>query len=199
MNVKPLLRAVGCVLTLGLAGGASAPAHATPDNLLVVPGQHLGRVFLGDSKTAVHRRLGAPQRTFKLAGGLTSELWRSKPNKSAEAEDGEAPAHYTLEVVYKSGVVTQIEASNPVFRTSGGLATDSTPKAWLATLGKAPATKYRYSGDKSDQKYYDWASKGVALELQGDEASGYYGYINTVIVHCKGAKVVVDSGGRLIR
>lgn len=189
MTIKPLLRAAGWFLALSAAFGNGADAKPTPDNLLIVPGQHIGRVFIGDSKAAVHRRLGTPQRTFKLAGGVTSELWRSKTGTN---ENG---SPYTLEVLYRSGSVTQIETTNPAFKTQSGLSKASFMGEWndfYENDKDLRISKYRYPR-KPTQMYQDWMKQGVAIEVEYTEATTH-----TVIVHRCGVPVIVDPGGRSI-
>ncbi|BCM90338.1 hypothetical protein IAD21_02189 [Abditibacteriota bacterium] len=161
-------------------------AQDADDSHQAQAGTRIGRVFIGDTKAAVGRRLGKPARTFTLGRGLTSQLWRSKTV-------GDQGARNTLEVVYRSGIVTQIEVTSLVFQTPGGLSLSSTRDSWENTYGTPTASTYSYS--HSRKRYIDWKSKGIALEMvRGDEQGDDWVY-QTLIVHKKGNSVVVDAGG----
>ena len=168
----------------------AARAQNVPDQHQVVPGERIGRVFLGDSQATVRRRLGKPSGTFALNNGLISELWKSK-------SPGAYGIHHKLEVVYKGGVAVQIETSNPIFRTKSGLSIDDDPEDWEARLGKASVSPYyvypqsRYKKGIS-QQYFDWKRSGLAIETV---AKGQGVENNTLIVHRKGVAVIPDSGG----
>ena len=166
-------------------------ASAAPDRLTVEPGIRIGRIFLGDSKAAVARRLGKPTKTFKLSGGYDSQLWKSKTEFAPGERD-------TLEIVYKKGVVVQIEVTNPIFETPGGLSLNDTITDWRKKYG-VPLEQTRYYTNKSDQRYYDWRKNGVAIESvldgRGDTAPTFT--FHTLIIHKKGVKVLPDPGGEL--
>ena len=164
----------------------SAQAQATPDNRRIVPGERIGRIFLGDSKAAVRRRLGVPFANFNLGSGLTSEVWRG----SNRPDTG---GYYTLEVVYRRGVVRQIETTNPVFKTTSGFDIDDSLASWKRRLGTARVREFTYPA-KDDQlkQYHDWRSTGIAMELvqEGEEMVR-----ETIIVHPRGVSVIPDRGG----
>lgn len=175
-------------LTLPLAATAQTVfAQSVPDNNQVVPGARIGRVFLGDSRAAVRRRLGKPLKTFALPGGMSSELWRAKTT-------GAYSIRHALEVVYKSGVVTQIETTNPIFQTKSGLSIDDFESDWSKIYGKPVSRVLDYAKRGGiTQIYYDWKRSGIALETR---AQGEGEENITLIVHRKGVAVVPDPGGR---
>lgn len=170
---------------------ATANAQPTPDNRIVEPGVRIGRVFLGDTKAAVARRLGKPTKVFKLPGGFDSQLWRSNKEFAPGLRD-------TLEIVYRRGVVVQIEVTNPIFKTKNGLSISSLLANWRRKYGTATA-QTRYYTDRSDQTYYDWRRAGIAIESVLDNPGGDTGefVFKTLIVHRKGFAVVPDPGGEL--
>jgi len=171
-----------CLLALG------ASAQDTPDNHVAAPGERIGRVFIGDSKAAVERRLGPPSRKIVLGRGLNSELWRGK-------KPGDSGGRNTLEVVYRSGVATQIEGTSLVWKTPSGLSLSSSRGDWEDELGAPSVSTYDYRGGVR-KRYLDWKDKGVAVELvkNGDSDSGGWTY-QTLIVHRTGSPVIVDKGG----
>ncbi len=167
-----------------LATGALA--QNTDDSHQAQAGTRIGRVFIGDTKAAVGRRLGKPSRVFDLGHGLTSQLWRGKTA-------GDQGARNTLEVVYRSGIVTQIEATSLIFATPKGLSLSSPRSRWENTYGTPIVSTYDYAHTR--KRYIDWKVKGIALELvRGDEQGDDWTY-QTLIVHKKGVSVVPDQGG----
>ncbi len=163
-------------------------AQTAPDNHQAQAGVRLGRVFIGDSRAAVGRRLGKPTRTFTLGRGLTSQLWRGK-------KPGDTGRLNTLEVVYRSGVVIQIEATSLVFKTPGGLSLSSARDEWEDAYGKPAQTDYYYDSSGARKRYLDWKRSGIALELlESGDGGGEFTY-QTLIVHRKGYSVIPDRGG----
>lgn len=173
--------------TLALAPfPSSAWAQTTPDNRRIVPGERIGRIFLGDSQAAVRRRLGVPSKTFNLGPGLTSEVWRGSRRPDTDG-------FYTLEVVYRRGVVRQIETTNPLFKTSSGFDIDDSLASWKARLGKPVVRAFVYPAKGEQLKqYHDWRSTGIAMELIQD---GEEMLRETIIVHPRGVPVLPDRGG----
>lgn len=182
MQPKPIAILKTCALSLCLL---SPLVHAAPkpdaiaDNLRIVPGKRIGRVFIGDTPGAVRRRLGKPSRTFKLAAGASSELWRA--------------GKYTLEVVYKRGKVVQIETTNPAFMVPEGLGSNDSIRSWADLMGENDEqASYQYP-NKPWQHYYDWEGDGLALETTPDKTGRLH--VLTVIVHPEDTPVITDQGG----
>jgi len=171
-----------CLLALG------ASAQDTADNHVASPGNRIGRVFIGDSKAAVERRLGPPSRKFVLGRGLNSELWRSK-------KPGDTGGRNTLEVVYRGGVATQIEGTSLVWQTPKGLSLSSSRSDWEDALGAPSVSTYDYDGG-TRKRYLDWRRQGVALELvkSGDSDTDGWTY-QKLIVHRTGNSVIPTKGG----
>lgn len=181
--------------TLWIAGflaviGIGAIAQAADDTHQAQAGTRIGRVFIGDTKGAVGRRLGKPTRSFDLGEGLTSQLWRGKTT-------GDQGARNTLEVVFRGGIVSQIEVTSLIFKTPSNLSLASSRSQWERVYGKPVTTTYNYR-QYGRKRYIDWKSKGIAVELLADEdeTRANDGWIyQTLIVHKKGVPVVVDRGG----
>ena len=174
------------LLIAGLLGISHAPAQAqkTPDNLRVVPGERIGRVFLNDTNATVQRRLGKPAKTFDLGNGLSSQLWRSD-------ESGN-----TIEVVYRKGRAVQIEATSAVFKTYSGYSTASSIGSWIKAF-KENGRRSRYYYPKKDTEigYLDYVGSGVAVECSGvGDVEGPGIDPITIIVHPKGKRVIPDIG-----
>ncbi len=174
-------------LTLG------AGAQPTPDNHLAEPGVRVGRVFIGDSKAAVGRRLGAASRSFSFSHGLSSQVWRSKKRNDTGRPN-------TLEVVYQNGVVRQIEGTSLVWKTPDDVSLASSRSEWEDAYGKPLVSTYDFDGG-TRKRYLDWKAKGIAVELvsaprEADDAPDNWTY-QTLIVHRKGNAVLPDRGGVL--
>ncbi len=117
-------------------------------------------------------------------------MWKSKT-------PGAYGIRHTLEVVYKSGVAIQIEATSSIFKTKSGLSIEDEPENWEARLGKAsisPFYVYPQSHYKKgiSQQYFDWKRAGLAIETV---AKGEGLENNTLIVHRQGVAVIPDPGG----
>ncbi len=173
--------------TLGLAA-LGASAQSVPDNRIASPGERIGRVFIGDSRAAVGRRLGPPTKSFDLGRGLSSQMWRSK-------RVGDTGGYNTLEVVYRNGLATQLEGTSLVWKTPSGLSLSSSRADWEDRLGAPSVSTYDYDSG-ARKRYLDWRRAGVALELvqDGDSDSSEWTY-QTLIVHRKGVSVIPDRGG----
>jgi len=171
-----------CLLALG------ASAQDTPDNHVAAAGERIGRVFIGDSKAAVERRLGPPSRTFALGRGLSSELWRGK-------KPSDSGGRNTLEVVYRGGFATQIEGTSLVWKTPGGLSLSSSRADWEEGLGAPSVSTYDYRGGVR-KRYLDWRRAGVALELvRGADSDSSDWTYQKLIVHRTGSPVIPTKGG----
>jgi hypothetical protein len=176
------LTATVALATLG------ANAQSVPDNHIAAPGERIGRVFIGDTRAAVGRRLGPATKAFNLGRGLTSQMWRSK-------RVGDTGGYNTLEVVYRNGLATQVEGTSLVWNTPSGLSLSSSRADWEDRLGAPTQTTYNYDSG-ARKRYLDWRRAGIALELvqDGDSESNEWTY-QTLIVHRKGVAVIPDRGG----
>ncbi len=162
---------------------AATKPNKVPDNLLIVPGKRIGRIFIGDTRGAVRHRLGALARTFKLGANLKSELWRA--------------GKYTLEVVYRNGTVTQIETTNPTFQTAQKVGRSNQIADWEDVLDLASKVSFYRYANKPRQEYWDWIRDGLTLETEGSEIDNNHAMrILTVIVHRSNASVIPDIGGK---
>jgi hypothetical protein len=162
----------------------------TGDQNKVEAGVRIGRVYLGDSKATVHRRLGKPTASFTSAGGLVSELWKGSQNPKTGVP-------FRLEVVYRRGIVAQIETTNPRFRLANGLNVNSSDSEWWDTYGDPTQRVLKYPKRNREYRYDDWKAKGIAVEqyyqLQRD--GSVVSSPETLIVHRKGVAVIPDFGG----
>ena len=182
--------------TLFLAGTLAAltigaGAQTVPDNHLAEAGGRIGRVFIGDSKAAVGRRLGPATRSFALGRGLTSQLWRGKKANDAGRLN-------TLEIVYQNGAVRQIEGTSLMWQTPDGLSLASSRSEWEDAFGKPLVSTYGFD-DGTRHRYLDWKAKGIALELvsapdEDGRTTDKWTY-QKLIVHRRGSAVIPTRGG----
>ena len=181
-----LFKPVIALVTL-LPTAASAQIN---DQNKIEPGVRIGRVYIGDSKTTVHRRLQKPDATFVLGPNLTSELWRGSLNTATGVP-------YRLEVVYRRGVVTQIETTNPIFRLTNGLNVSSDESTWWNVYGDPTQRVLNYPKKNREYRYDDWKAQGIAVENYYKPAPGetVISQPETLIVHRKGTAVIPDLGG----
>ena len=178
------------LLSFAFAPTTFALAQTVPDQYRVVPGQRLGRVFLGDSQKTVRRRLGAPAKTFKFANGFTSDLWRGSKRRDINRFN-------TLEVIYRRNVVVQIEATNPVFKTAQGLGLASSGEEWFDRYAEPQVTFLRFPKRGNVRlQYHDWKGAGIAQELRSTDVEPQP---ETLIVHRRNVAVVPDVGGVVAR
>lgn len=181
------------VFTPVLALVALLPTAASAqinDQNKIEPGVRIGRVYIGDSRTTVHRRLKKPDATFNLGPGLTSELWRGSLNTATGVP-------HRLEVVYRRGVVTQIETTNPLFRMKNGLNVSSDESTWWNVYGDPTQKVLNYPKRNREYRYDDWKARGIAIEnyYKGVSDGSVLSQPETLIVHRKGAPVIPDIGG----
>lgn len=186
------LKIVCAALVLPLTFGSSSfvDAQTVPDQYRVVPGQRLGRVFLGDSRVTVRRRLGAPAKTFTFANGFTSDLWRGSKRRDINR-------FHTLEVIYRRNVAVQIEATSPLFKTAQGLGIESSGEEWFQRYAEPTITFLRFPKRGNVRlQYHDWKDVGIAHELRSTDVEPQP---ETLIVHRRNVAVVPDVGGVVAR
>lgn len=184
---------VAALLAIPAWAAAVSPAW------LVVPGVRIGQVRIGESRTAVHARLHAPDETRGLAGTLLQERWLSKPvNPSSRAQ---CPDYVT--VYYQGGIVRQVEVSSWHFETPGGLSTLSQfsdleavyPPAHYAITAFSPsrggvALRMYYDDDTAHGIAWKGALEtGMIPSITGDMR------IESLIVHGPRKYVIMDPGG----
>lgn len=190
----PALLVIG-LLTVGGAGRARAVSSAWQ----IVPGQRIGNVSIGQTRSAVHAALHAPDQTRKLGGGLLQERWLSKPvNPSSRAQ---CPDYVT--VYYQNGVVRQVEVSSWHFETSGGQNTLSRisdlEAAYAPTRWEITAFSPSRGGVALRMYYDDDTTHGIAWKsaLESGMMPSITGdmQIESIIVHGVHRYVIVDPGG----
>ena len=163
-------------------------------NYLVVPGQSLGKLRLGQTPAQVRKILGSPAKTFKLRNGLLDDVYVSKGTRKAEGQT----IRDKVEILYRAGKAVQIEATSPSFKTASGLSTDSTLRTLQGFLHPFRYYTYSFGGDDSGGhvKYYlDSQKLGIAFESPASQDTwNWQSGSATLIVHGKGSAVIPDQG-----
>ena len=165
---------------------------------LVVPGQSLGKLRLGQTPAQVHKIMGKPSQTFKLKNGLLDDLYLSKGTRKAEGQT----IRDKVEILYRAGRAVQIEATSPSFKTANGLSTDSTLRTLKNSLDPRKFYTYGFGGDEPGGylKYYvDSQKLGIAFESYGaQDVWAWQSGAATLIVHPKGKEVIPDQGAEFM-
>ena len=190
MKLKTFLLA----FSLCVSGVAHAQDEDDNHSGSIVPGVRVGKVRLGQTRAAARAAMnGKPDATFSLPRGYSSDLWKWIPGDSQE--------DCSLETLYLGGRVVQIEVLSPQF-TMQGVEDVNLTSDWVTGLGRPTRiSTYAYNRARkgtSRQKYYDWTSRGVALETW--PARGTDGIssddLHTTIVHRKGVRIIADFDGK---
>ena len=159
------------------------------NSLAVIPGQRLGPVKLGSSKTTVHKMMGPPY-IQRSDGSLKFEYFHvSRSDKN----------HY-LSVIYKHGKVIQIETDAPRFRTAQGISAASALGQIRRKSGKWRIVSFGQNDPDPDiaehaQHFYDDMRQGLAFELDlGSQADTSSEVVpGSLIVHPAGHPVEVPE------
>ena len=161
-------------------------------NYLVVPGQSLGKLRLGQTPAQVHKILGKPSQTHKLSNGLIDDLYLSKGTRTTERQT----IRDKVEILYWAGKAVQIEATSPSFKTNSGLSTSSTLRTMQKSFDPLKFYTYGFGGDLGYVKYYvDSQKLGIAFESYGSQDVWVWQSGSaTMIVHPKGKEVIPDQG-----
>ncbi len=114
------------LMLIGILAWFAIPA--TAGDFLIIPGQRVGSVALGQSRTSVHGLLHAPQLVRNLPGRIIEESWVSRlsPVQQHPYENDERYwKFFFVNIYFRQGQVVQIEINSPQFRTRSGLSTNS--------------------------------------------------------------------------
>lgn len=180
---------------LGWAGGLMVmlSTAARAGDYAILPNRGIGKVTLGATRQAVHKRLGKPDKTDQLRG-VMDDLWVLQ--KSADPYD----KPQRIEVLYRAGKVIQIEVTLPQFATPKGISTRMNIKQIKTRYKNLRVSDYLYddaSGSGHHNYYFDSVPTGIAFEFEGyQELLSPLSKPTTIIVHRAGLRVLPDSGGK---
>lgn len=190
---------------------AFAPARASAgDARSIVPGERLGAATIGASRREIHKTLGRPNTSMRLANGTLREDWLGKHlAPQAYVRDGLYYKHDFVTVYFRKDHAVQIEASSPRFHTADGLTragdgrrfrqryphftTTIPPHFSNPDPGGCPAPKHFVV-------YEDVTGRGIAWRYGawgGLAPDPGIGQLEMVIVHQRGKPVIVDPDGSM--
>ena len=115
----PLTLAISLLASVAFAG-----------DFVVVPGQRIGSVRLGMSRTSVHALLHTPSTTHTAPHGLVLDTWLGHQLLTTDPNGDKGLKHDYLTVFFRRGRAVQIEVSAAKFRTASGLSTRSSADAF---------------------------------------------------------------------
>ncbi len=147
MRLKPALLLLFTLLS------SSAIFGVTPQ-CEIVPGQRIGSVNIGDSPSAVRKKIGKPASSDK-EGAYTYESFGSSKKGNV------------IGVIYQNGKVLQISTIYPLFQTKQGIQRDS---SWPLVKKNYPNLKVFSIGPKKEDpehvfNHYVSKSEGISFLL----------------------------------
>jgi hypothetical protein len=192
-----------CVLALGAIGTIYVPAAkaAPASDTLVVPGQRVGKVRLGDSRAVVLRLLGKPAKTARWKSGPTQDSWFG-PKPSVDKDGMEAFQRIELNVIYSGGKVVQIEFNSPAFKTPQGISIGNTLQQFRRAYAGVKPYTFMYldeGGGGYRGHYYDARAKGIAFSFGAQDYYDARIKPELLRVHRAGYPVLADPGGQPTR
>lgn len=165
------------LLPAALAACASA---ASPDTL-IVPGEGIGAVRLGQTPAEVRARMGEPT----VSTAQTAHV----PGNDAWLSGGHA-----LGVQYRAGRVAEIDASSPRFRTADGITVRSRLPTIQQRYGPLQTRTWTDTATGAKIVYHDAVQHGVAFARSAPDSPEKSPSDNSVIVHPKGQPLQLEGG-----
>lgn len=146
---------------------------------LIVPGQSIGKVVLGQERATVHRKMGSPAKSRSLEGRasekeddedvvkLVEDVWQRKISE-AEKRNREKFLHDTFSVYYVDNRVVQVTISLSGYATSDGLSLDSNFDQFAKRFGEAVKSQFNLDPDGGIShtmvSIWDFQKKGLTIE-----------------------------------
>jgi hypothetical protein len=158
--------------SMGIGG---ALGQGTGSAATIIPGEGIGRVFLGQKLDEVHASIGAPKLSDAAMGGRLWEVWRSGPAFEGKRQNGfeELEIYYTREQKDLSGpsIVRQIRVTSPFFRTTSGISLRNSFSEIMAAFPNLRIDEeltYALSGEQSEKEFEMFVDKtrGIAFEFR---------------------------------
>jgi hypothetical protein len=158
--------------SMGIGG---ALGQGTGSAATIIPGEGIGRVFLGQKLDEVHASIGAPKLSDAAMGGRLWEVWRSGPAFEGKRQNGfeELEIYYTREQKDLGGpsIVRQIRVTSPFFRTTSGISLRNSFSEIMAAFPNLRIDEeltYALSGEQSEKEFEMFVDKtrGIAFEFR---------------------------------
>jgi len=186
-----------------------AQAKTVAPAFLIVPGQSIGKIKLGDSRDEVHKKMGKPQ--FTSTGKVAAYQKSSKPNpeesrkkvkeRDVVIDEWQPPkAIPRLTALFYAGRVIQIQVALSGYATRQGLSVNSSLRQFSKRY-KNPeiAILLIYYNERLNepdflQQSWDYVPHGLALftDVYGFQGSDPEG-VDTIIVHERNRSVFTGS------
>jgi hypothetical protein len=213
-NRYPVWLSLG--LRLGLFVLLSSSAAFAGD-FRIVPGQRIGMVRLGMSRTAIHTLLHTPNTVRHLPHNIVLDTWLSHQLLTTSPSGDRGLKRDYLTVFFRHGQAVQIEVSTSKFKTAGGLSTrqtgndfsksypnyktpfkqhDGNPFVWGNSdpAGSLPAAKHVLAYGDAEQSSIAWKC-GAWGDLAPDPDPN--GPLEAVIVHLPNQPVLLNPNDGL--
>jgi hypothetical protein len=145
----------------------------------------------------VHKVLGKPDKSLRLRGGLSDDLYLAKKTRIDRNGTVERDK---IEILYRQGKVVQIEETAPEFATTSRLSTNTSIGQLNRSNANWRALVYVYEINDGWQNYYlTNQKKGLTFEFAiCQEKLGADVTPTTIIVHRPGSRPLPDEGGKLL-
>ena len=198
IHIMKFLESIICLFLLALA----VPATAKPINpvFLIVPGQSIGKINIGQSQDEVRKKMGSPKDTFSDKG----KAWEANTDTAFRAEyilrekrDVVADVWLrpknegNLTAIYNLGTVVQIQVSLTGYSTKEGLDTSWSFNKLSKYYKNPKIVNYVIMPDEQlgfepfVEQTWDYSSRGLAVLSRGYWGPRKPSDINSIIVHGK--------------
>ena len=170
-SVAALLLAMEITSTLGQGAGNAS---------IILPGEAIGRVRLGQKIEEVHANLGLPKLSDAGMGGRLWEVWRSGPAFDGKRQNGfeELEIYFTREQSDLSGasIVRQIRVTSPFFRTVSGISIRSSYAEIIRSFPNLRVDEeltYALSGERNEKEIEMFVdlTRGIAFEFRNGSSA----------------------------
>jgi len=178
------------------------------DTRSIIPGERLGAATIGATRQKIHKTLGHPNTSTRLADGTLREDWLSKHlAPQAYVRHGLYYKHDFVTVYFRKNHAAQVEASSPAFHTADGLTRASDGHRFrqcyphFTTIIPPHFSNPAPSGcpaPKHFVNYEDATARGIAWRYGawgGLAPDPSIGQLELVIVHQRGKPVIIDPDG----
>jgi hypothetical protein len=187
-RIRPL-RLIHSIVHLSLLLLVPASSYAVPGEYEIAPGKRIGAVALGDTRTAVLKRLGKSNETRRWKDGTREDHWFALPGH--KRTDNYPP---DLTVLSRGGKVVQVAVSWSRFALGDGTSTATT----LGTIRKRyPRLKVsEYTFEDYFGLYFDDVKRGLTFFVGGqDDIMAAY-KPEQIIIHRAGSPVIPNERGK---
>ena len=154
---------------------------ASAQDFKIEPGRSVGKIELGMSRPIVHKTLGKPSATYRMAGKLTGDVWMANTGND-------------VRIVYMNGKVIQIKVTSQSFSTPVGLTTSSSLAEVQKQYPNLRKTRHFVHGSGGGLiDYYDDVRRGIAFEFTSvaSETPDFKPY--AIVVHRPGKLIIPET------